>query len=191
MAETTLVLASGSPRRAELLGRLGVPFEVLAPQVDESPRDGERPEDYVRRVALDKAEAAARLRPDAHILAADTEVVLDGATLGKPAGPAEAERMLTALSGRAHSVVTTVVLREPGGPVRCITRRAHVRFASLDPTEIRDYVSSGEPLDKAGSYGLQGLGAVLVAEVRGDPTTVIGLPLRPTRGLLRAGGVIR
>lgn len=185
MAEPPVVLASGSPRRAELLGRLGIDFEVLVTDVDEARRPGEPAADYVARVAADKARAGSRARPGAVVVAADTAVVLDGEPLGKPADGTEAARMLRSLSGRTHTVLTAVVVAAPDGSTRTATVAAEVGFAALGDREIDDYVATGEPLDKAGAYGLQGIGAVLVREVRGDPTTVIGLPLRTTRDLLR------
>jgi septum formation protein len=184
----TVVLASASPRRAELLGRIGVPHEVVPADVDESVHEDEDAFDYVRRVAHDKARAVSGVRPGRVVLGADTAVVLDGRPLGKPADADDAARMLRSLSGRVHTVVTAVTVVDPRGAATSVTSSAEVTVAELSEAEISAYVATGEPLDKAGAYAIQGVGAVLVERLDGDPTTVIGLPLRPTRDLLRAAG---
>jgi septum formation protein len=184
-----LVLASASPRRRELLERVGICFEVQPADVDEATRPEEPADDYVRRVALDKAHAVAALRPDAFVLAADTAVVLDGEVLGKPADPGDARRTLARLSGRAHEVLTAVVVVGIDGATSVRVDRASVVMADASGEQIAWYVSTGEPLDKAGSYAVQGIGGVLVERIEGDPTTVVGLPLRATVERLRDAGV--
>ena len=185
---SSLVLASASPRRRELLARIGLEPEVLPAEVDESVRDGEAPAPYVERVARAKAEVVAARRPGAVVLAADTAVVLDGTALGKPVDRDDALVMLTRLSGRTHEVLTSVVVRSEGRVLHT-TEVARVTMAVLGAAELHWYVDSGEPFDKAGGYALQGSGAVLVDRVEGDPTTVIGLPLRATVSLLRTAGL--
>lgn len=180
-----LVLASASPRRAALLASAGVRFVVRPTQADETPRPGEAPRDYVRRVALAKADHAEG-RP---ALAADTTVALDGAILGKPAHADEARELLARLSGREHRVHTAVVVVGPGGRwTRVVTTR--VRFRALSAEDIDRYVATGEPLDKAGAYGIQGHGGALVDRVAGSYTNVVGLPLRETLGLLARAGIV-
>ncbi|MBS1837992.1 MAG: septum formation protein Maf [Actinobacteria bacterium] len=186
-AGTPLVLASGSPRRAELLARMGYGFTVCAADVDESVRVGERAWDYAARVAGAKADAVWNL--GLVVVAADTCVVIDGEILGKPADGVEALRMLGRLVGRAHIVLTAVHVVAPDGAVRAFTSSALVRLATADPEVLAGYVDGGEPLDKAGAYALQGRGAALVESIDGDPTTVIGLPLRETVDALRAIGL--
>lgn len=184
-----LVLASASPRRAELLGRVGLSPVVAPADVDESVLPGESADDYVVRVAADKAHAVAAAHPGAVVLAADTAVVLDGEPLGKPADPADALDMLGRLAGRTHEVLSAVVVVDPDGIEHTALARASVTMAPSAHAELEWYVATGEPMDKAGAYAVQGLGAALVDRVDGDPTTVIGLPLRPTLELLRAAGV--
>lgn len=178
-----LVLASASPRRLELLARAGLDPEVLPADVDESVNDGESPEDYVERVARAKAAAVAAQRPDALVLAADTAVVLDGRILGKPRDRNHALAMLTWLSARTHEVLTAVVVHS-ADRVLHRTERATVTMGFLGAAELDWYLDTGEPFDKAGGYALQGAGATLVERIEGDPTTIIGLPLRTTLVLL-------
>jgi septum formation protein len=178
-----LVLASGSPRRRELLGLLGVPFDVVSPDVDESPFPGERPTDHVLRIASAKANVVARRRPESLVLAADTVVDLDDRILGKPVDAADAARMLRALSGREHQVHTGVVVADDVELVTTV-----VRFDELFPADVERYVATGEPLDKAGAYAIQGAGAAFVREVRGSVTNVIGLPLAEVRRMLIDAG---
>jgi septum formation protein len=180
-----LVLASQSPRRRELLALLGVDFEVRPANVDESPMAGELPEDYVIRVATDKARALAARQA---VLAADTAVVLDGELLGKPATADEARSMLRRLSGRPHTVYSGVVLRDDSGCRVCRVATT-VRFRALGAGEIAAYVGTGEPMDKAGAYGIQGLGGAFVTAIEGSYSNVVGLPLAETLALLRASGI--
>src|SRR5215210_4015052 len=170
------VLASGSPRRRELLARLGVRFTVRAADIDETPRPGEAPDVYVLRLAEEKARAAAR--PGELVLAADTTVVVDGEILGKPVDDADAARMLRLLAGREHEVLTgvAVVEMEPERLVSAVERTL-VRMAPLSPEEIAWYVATGEPRDKAGAYAIQELGSLFVAGVVGNQSNVVGLPV--------------
>jgi septum formation protein len=186
----SLILASGSPRRRELLGQLGFPFVVVSPDVDETPLGHEDPRRYVARLAAAKAGAVATRAEAAGavVLAADTTVELDGTILGKPADAADAARMLHALAGRDHEVHTAVGLAH-GGHVHVVTVTTTVSFAPLGPGEIAWYVATGEPMDKAGAYALQGIGGAFVAAVRGSVTNVIGLPMVETLGLLAEAGI--
>lgn len=184
-----LILASQSPRRRELLGGLGLPFRVLAPEIDERMDRALSPDQLVERISLEKAQAAQVLAgPEAIIIAADTVVTLDGAVLGKPRDEADAVRMLAALSGRRHHVYTGLtVLR--GDAADTGHEVAEVSFRALTSQEILDYVSTGEPLDKAGAYGIQGYGALLVEGIRGDYFNVVGLPLCRLGRMLAQFGV--
>ena len=173
-----LVLASASPRRAELLRTAGFAFEVRPADVDETPRPAELPAAYALRVARDKALAAADRvnRYDAWILAADTVVVVSGRILGKPTGPAEARRMLSMLSGVVHEVLTAVVVRHEGSETSEVVS-TRVRFTALSAAEIDWYVESGEPDGKAGAYAIQGLGSRFVDWIEGSWSNVVGLPV--------------
>jgi len=183
-----IVLASASPRRRHLLEMLGLAHEVVPSDVDETRLDGEVPEAMAVRLAAAKARAVLAERPGHLVLAADTVVVIDDQVLGKPADPADAERMLATLSGRSHRVVTAVALALPEGEVLERYDVTTVWFRELSPELISAYVATGEPLDKAGSYGVQGVGAVLVERVDGDFFSVMGLPLRLVVDLLDAAG---
>jgi septum formation protein len=174
-----LVLASGSPRRHELLTQLGLTFRIVAPDVDETPQPGERPVDLVRRLALAKA-AAVDGDP---VLAADTTVEVDGEILGKPLDADDARRMLRRLSGRAHKVHTGVAVRA-GAEVAVDVVTTIVSFVPLQPPVIEWYVGTGEPLDKAGAYAIQGHGGIFVEHVRGSTSNVVGLPLTAAARLL-------
>jgi septum formation protein len=182
-----LTLASRSPRRRELLEQIGIALEVLPADTDESVHAGEGARGYVLRVAREKARAVA----GALVLGADTAVVLEGVVLGKPADAADAVRMLRALSGTRHEVLTGVCVRR-GGPdpleLEAVVR-TEVEFAPLGEAEIAWYVSTGEPLDKAGAYAIQGAGGAFVREVRGSVSNVVGLPLAETADLLRRAGL--
>ena len=171
-----LVLASGSPRRREILQLLRLEHEVRPPAVDEVVREGEEPGIQARRLAEEKA-LATEAGAGALILSADTLVVIDGEILGKPTDPADAVRMLMKLQGREHSVFTGLALRA-GGRVESDVAITRVWFRSLDAAECEEYVASGEPLDKAGAYGIQGVGAVLVERIEGEYFNVMGLPVQ-------------
>ena len=186
-----LYLASGSPRRAELLAQVGVPFAVLsAPDIDETPQAEEEPEDYVRRLACGKARAGQNSlsQPDAVVLGADTAVVMGCRILGKPDDDAHAHAMLAALAGREHRVLSAVCLCR-GDQHRVALSDTRVRFRPLDDERIRAYVATGEGRDKAGGYGIQGLGAALVASLSGSYSGVVGLPLEQTLPLLEWAGI--
>jgi septum formation protein len=183
-----IVLASASPRRRHLLEMLGIAHEVLPSDVDEARVPGEVPEAMAVRLAAAKALAGLAQRPDRLVLAADTVVTIDDQVLGKPEDTADAERMLAILSGRSHRVITAVALALPGGEVRERYDVTHVWFRELSPDTIAAYVATGEPMDKAGSYGVQGYGAVLVERVDGDFFGVMGLPLRLVVELVDAAG---
>ncbi len=188
-----LLLASGSPRRRQLLASLGLDFAVVRPDVDESRRAGEEPSAYVRRLAAAKADQVAARRPGTWVLAADTTVWReDGELLEKPGTPARAREMLASLAGRWHTVLTAYVLcHRRRRRVRRRLDRARVRLAALDADLLAAYAATGEPLDKAGGYALQGVGGAFVAAVSGAPTTVIGLPLPLLLGDLLALEIVR
>lgn len=182
---SSLILASTSPRRAEILTSLGIPFTVASADIDETPRPGEVSGETAARLAAAKAAAVAARRPGAWVLAADTLVVLGEAVLGKPSDDAEAARMLTLLSGRDHRVVTGVCLLSSAGPGTTLTEWSRVRFANLSEEELAWYVATGEPRDKAGAYAVQGLGARFIESIEGSFTNVMGLPARAVYRLLR------
>ena len=182
-----LVLASGSPRRREILEGLGFRFTVRPVDVDETPHDGESSNDYVLRLARSKALAAAR-RGEL-VLAADTIVVDGEDLLGKPRDEAEARSMLERLSGKEHEVKTGVALCDLDRALKlAVVESTRVRFAELTAEEIDWYVDTGEPLDKAGSYAVQGYGALFVEAVHGSYSSVVGLPIATTYRLLRRAG---
>ena len=187
MGQTRLVLASASPRRRALLAGLGLSFEAIAPGVDETVHEGETPLTYVLRVAREKAAAGARRSPGALVLAADTAVVLGGLILGKPASVDDARRMVRALSGRRHSVMTGVAL--DGSARASAVVETAVWFRELTEGEISWYAASGEPLDKAGAYAIQGAGGMLVQRIEGSASNVVGLPLAETVELLQRAGL--
>lgn len=183
-----LILASHSPRRQELLDRAGIPHRVQAVDVDESPLEGESAYDYVRRLAQAKAEAVEAAAGDA-VLGADTVVVVKGEILGKPAGAEEARRMLRRLSGREHAVLTGVCLRR-GAELAEAVEETRVHFRPLSEAEIDEYIASGEPMDKAGAYAIQGLASKYVDRIEGCYFNVVGLPVaRVYRLVRRLGGL--
>ena len=184
-----LVLASGSPRRRELLERLGLDFDVVAPDVDETRYPDEAPAAYVDRVARSKSAAVAG--DDLIVLAADTIVVHEGRIMGKPGHPEEARTMLRRIEGDVHEVFTGLAIGawEGGAQIKSIVDVARVTMLPMTEEEIAWYVGTGEPLDKAGGYALQGLGGLFVGKVVGSPFTVIGLPIHLIARLLAASGV--
>jgi septum formation protein len=183
-----LILASASPRRSALLREAGYAFDVDPAHVDESALAGEPPRAYVLRVAADKARAVAARHPEDLVLAADTTVVVDGEMLGKPIDDEDARGMLRKLSGRTHDVLTGVVLAGQGLASSDVVV-TQVRFRPLTAGEMDWYVASGEPHDKAGAYGVQGLAARFVVSVEGSYSNVVGLPVGAVLVLLAAGGV--
>lgn len=183
----SIILASASPRRAQLLRQMGVEFLVRPAAIDEAPHRAEPPGDYVLRLARDKALAISRLQPEAIVLGSDTSVVIDQRILGKPATCEEAADTLQALSSRSHQVMTGIAVAIDGyAEARLVT--TEVTFRALRPDEIAAYVRSGEPMDKAGSYGIQGLGGIFVERLQGSYSAVVGLPLRETADLLAQAG---
>ena len=185
-----IILASQSPRRKELLGRMGIrDFETISPNVDESVFHGLPPEELVRRLSAEKAAAVAgRAGEDAIVIAADTVVALEGAVLGKPADELDAFKMLSALSGVRHQVYTGVTVCR-GGEKQTAHEVTDVTFRELSEGEIEDYIATGEPMDKAGAYGIQGYGALLIQGISGDYYNVMGLPVCRLGGMLARFGV--
>jgi septum formation protein len=186
-----IYLASGSPRRRELLQQIGVSFRVIGADLDETALRGESPLAYVSRLAQAKATVRWERSGDsggAPVLAADTAVVLDGSILGKPAGLNDAMAMLLKLSGRTHEVLTAVALFTAAGMEVKVSRSA-VTFRSIDPGEARAYWETGEPFDKAGAYAIQGYAAIFISDLKGSYSGVMGLPLFETAELLKAAGV--
>ena len=185
-----IVLASGSPRRQELLRRIGITeFDIRVPETDEHYPPGLTPSQVVEYISREKAEAAAKLcTPDEIVITADTMVFLDDQRLGKPRDEADALRMLTALQGREHSVCTGVTVGK-GETLLTRSEETFVRFLPATEERLRRYIASGEPMDKAGAYGIQGLGAVLVAGIRGDYSNVVGLPIPLLAEMLEEFGI--
>src|SRR4051812_47980624 len=172
-----LILASGSPRRSEILNSVGWPFEKVVADIDESERPGETPDDYVRRLAREKAVAVAAGRPEDIVLGADTTVVIGGGILGKPVDLDDAKRMLAALSGNSHEVLTGVALVRGERVVDGI-ERTRVKFAPMTVAEIEFLAAKGDPLDKAGAYAVQAQAALFIEGIEGDYWNVVGLPVR-------------
>ena len=212
LSRDVLILASASPRRAELLSAAGIAFEVRPAQIDETPHAGEEARTYASRVAAEKARAVAAIHPARPVLAADTVVVVDGEILGKPLDPDDAVRMLCLLSGRTHEVVTAVVLihghtgpesavrddrgsdshtpAKPPGLVSSAVEVTTVEFAPLDMAEIGWYVASGEPADKAGAYAIQGLASLFVTRIEGSYSNVVGLPVALVYAMCTRAGIL-
>ncbi len=184
-----LYLSSASPRRKQLLTQMGIAFEVVEAGVDESPYPGELPREYVVRVARLKAETAARrLEAGLPVLAADTVVVLEGERLGKPRDRSEGLSMLARLSGRRHQVLSAIALWRAGRVATALSE-SQVSFRVILPAEAEAYWATGEPADKAGAYGIQGLGGVFVQSLEGSYSGVMGLPLFETMTLLQEAGI--
>ena len=182
-----IVLASGSPRRKQLLEMLQIPFRVIPPDVDEHVLPGEQPDVYVTRLSRAKAQAVVVRAPGDVVLAADTTVVLNGRIFEKPISPAHAVEMLEQLQGRTHEVLTAVAVAEDGRLEQELDR-SRVTFRPNTRETLEEYVGTGEPLDKAGAYAIQGLGAPLIERVEGDFFGVMGLPLRLALDLLAKFG---
>jgi septum formation protein len=190
-----LILASASPRRAELLSAAGIPYEVRPAHIDERLRAGEDARTYASRVAVEKARALAGHANGRPVLAADTVVVIDGLVLGKPVDPDDAKRMLRLLSGRSHEVITAVALMStrPGQSDATIDARIEstvVEFALLDTAEIDWYVATGEPSDKAGAYAIQGLASRFVTRIEGSYSNVVGLPMALVYVMCTRAGIL-
>jgi septum formation protein len=188
MSTPHLILASGSPRRRELLAQIGIEFHQQVAEVDETRRPGESPVDYVKRVALEKARAVHAVTLAAvPVLGADTSVVIDGEVLGKPADYEDARDMLRRLSGRVHEVLSAVALV---GEFEAVSvNRSKVWFRDIGDSEIQAYWHSGEPQDKAGAYAIQGLAATFIRRLDGSYSAVMGLPLFETAQLLQDFGI--
>ena len=188
-----LVLASASPRRQELLRNAGIHFTVQPADIDETPLAGEFPRDCAERLARQKALAVFRKQPQNHVLGADTIVVIDDLILGKPSNANDATRMLRLLSGSTHAVITGVCLVGPitgGQELRTVFEKTasettHVTMSKISDDEIRDYVATGEPMDKAGAYAIQGMASRWIPRIEGDYSNVVGLPLSRVYRMLR------
>ncbi len=180
----TLILASGSPRRRELLTQAGFLFEVFPADIDETRRPGELPMDYVRRLASEKAEAIAARHPGATVLGADTTVVLEGEVMNKPTSLADAGRMLRALSGKTHRVYTGLAVVTPTAKQSHV-ETTNVFFRTITEDELAHYLASGDATDKAGAYGIQGYAARWIPRIEGDYFNVVGLPLSTVVTLLQ------
>jgi septum formation protein len=183
-----VVLASQSPRRRELLSLVGIAHAVQPADIDEAYLAGERPRAHCERLAREKAHVVASRQPDALVIGSDTIVVVDGDVLGKPRNDAHAAEMLTRLSGRSHVVMTAVAVQWRGVE-RSAVEEVGVAFHALTPEDIRAYIATGEPMDKAGAYGIQGYGATIVQRVDGDYFAVMGLPLQRLVRLMGELGV--
>ncbi len=184
----TLVLASASPRRRRLLDLIGLPHRVVPASIEETPEPGESPAAFALRAARDKARDVAGGHPGPPVLAADTVVDLAGTILGKPASPEEAVAMLEALSGREHRVHTAMALAWQG-TLHATVDTARVRFRPLERDRIDWYVATGEPMDKAGAYAIQGIGGLFVESIEGSPQTVVGLPIHRLDELFQKAGL--
>lgn len=182
-----MVLASSSPRRRQLLDLIGIAHEVRPANIDETMRPREAPRRHAERLAREKASAIAKRDPDLITIGADTIVVVNRKVLGKPRDADDAARMLTLLSGREHMVITAVAVSR-GRKLRSAVEEVRVRFRRLRDDEIEAYIATGEPMDKAGAYGIQGFGAALVERIDGDFFSVMGLPLRLVLSLLDQAG---
>ena len=181
-----LILASRSPRRAEILNAVGWPFEMVAANIDESRFESEAAVPYVRRLAQTKAETVAKNLTSGLVLGADTVVLVDEEILGQPSDAKDARRMLKLLSGRWHEVLTAVALVRAGhGQVIADQEKTRVRFAEMSVAEIDWYVATGEPMDKAGAYAVQGSAALFIEEIQGDYFNIVGLPVRLVYRLVR------
>jgi septum formation protein len=193
----TIVLASASPRRQELLRNAGIPFTVQSADINEVPLAGESPRDCAERLAREKALAVSQSRPQEYVLGADTIVVVDDAILGKPRDRDDALRMLRLLSGRTHIVMTGVCLvgAVAGGQgsasnIQTAAETTFVTMCEISDDEIRDYVATGEPMDKAGAYAIQGIAARWIPRIEGDYSNVVGLPVALVYAMLRERGAI-
>jgi septum formation protein len=193
-----IVLASASPRRQELLRNAGISFTVQPAYINETPLASESPRDCAERLAREKALAVSQANSEQWVLGADTIVVVDDAILGKPRDAEDAARMLRLLSGRTHAVITGVCVVEPvvsghgpgAGEIKTASETTLVTFCDLSDREIRDYVATGEPMDKAGAYAIQGIASRWIPRIEGDYSNVVGLPVALVYRMLRERGVI-
>ena len=185
-----ILLASASPRRRDLLDQIGVAYRVQPADIDESPLEGEAPEPYTLRIARGKVETGALDRFDGEIvLGADTSVVVGDEMLGKPTDEGQAFEMLRMLSGNTHQVYTAVAVMDPNGAIESVLSISDVEFAAMDDEWIRAYIATGEPMDKAGSYGIQGWAGCQIRRVSGSYSSIMGLPLFETARLLGNAGL--
>jgi septum formation protein len=182
----TLILASRSPRRSELLTAAGISFEVLSADIDETPRANESPSAYVERLAVEKARAVLALRPESRVLGADTTVTIDGEILGKPENDVDARRMLRLLSGRVHDVHTGIALLS-AGRFRSGIATTRVWFDVMTDEDISWYVATGEPVDRAGAYAIQGFASRFIPRIDGSYSNVVGLPVALVSSILKEG----
>ncbi len=186
-----LILASASPRRQELLRNAAIRFEVQPADIDETPLAGESPRDCAERLAQEKATTVSRKRPQDQVLGADTIVVIDKIILGKPRDAADAARMLRLLSGRTHEVITGVCIADSiAGDVQLASETTRVTMRELSENEIRDYIATGEPMDKAGAYAIQGIASRWIPRIEGDYSNVVGLPVALIYRMLKKRGAI-
>jgi len=193
-----IILASASPRRQELLRNAGIQFTVKPADIDEVPVAGESPRECAERLAREKALAIFQSEPQSYVLGADTIVVVDDAILGKPRDAEDAACMLRLLSGRTHAVITGVCLVSPvasgqlpvASTTKIVSERTAVTMCSLSDDEIRDYVATGEPMDKAGAYAIQGIASRWIPRIEGDYSNVVGLPVARVYAMLRERGVV-
>lgn len=188
MSGLHVILASQSPRRRELLSLIGITHAVMPADINEDVREGEEADGYTERLAREKALVIAGREPEAVVIAADTTVVVDGDILGKPLDAADARAMIRRLSGREHTVMTGIAVAR-GAAVHSAVEAVRVTFRPLTDSEIAEYVATGEPMDKAGAYGIQGYGATIVERVDGDYFSVMGLGLRRLVALLERHGI--
>jgi septum formation protein len=193
-----LILASASPRRQELLRTAGIPFTVQPADIDETPRSGESPRDCAERLAREKALAVSRSRPKNYVLGADTIVVVDDTILGKPRDAGDAARMLRMLSGRTHAVITGVCVVNPvvsgqwsvASTIKSASETTLVTMCEISEDEIRFYIATGEPMDKAGAYAIQGMASRWIPRIEGDYSNVVGLPVALVYAMLRDRGAV-
>ena len=184
-----LILASSSPRRKEILAMLGIPFEIVSPGLDEVFQPNRSPADEAVYWSLEKSRAVHRLHPDAFVIGSDTVIDLEGRTVGKPVDSEDAIRILTLLAGRTHAVVTAVAAIFPDGTERTALERIPVRMRPASREALVRYAATGEPMDKAGAYSIQGEGGKLIDSIDGDYLAVVGLPLRAVAGFLLEAGI--
>jgi septum formation protein len=188
MTKPRVILASASPRRSELLDLVGIAHEIQPADIDETYREGEEAAEHAERLAREKGAVIAERNPDAIVISADTIVLVDGLVLGKPRDEDDAARMLSLLSGQTHVVLTAVAVTY-GGKMRSGVESVRVTFRPLTRERIRAYIATGEPMDKAGAYGIQGFGATLVERIDGDYFAVMGLAIARMIDLLEGIGV--
>lgn len=190
--QQSIILASSSPRRRELLSQCGIKFEIIVSNIDEAKVPNEKPQELVQRLALGKAQAVAKNHSNAWVIGADTTVFIDDKILEKPLTPQDAFEMLSLIAGRTHSVYSAFAIVNHGRHFNyCELHHTKVTMMDLSPEEIRAYVESGDPMDKAGAYGIQGRGSALVTKVEGSYTNVVGLPIAELVTALKKHGIIQ